>query len=78
MRAESVLFCKENTFLMKYNWRLSVLAYIAFQSREKTFAQRQGELLKLEKKGTVIDGWNTFWEMLLEWSVTIVLYLLGG
>jgi len=49
-----------------------------FQSREKTFAQRQGELLKLEKKGTMIDGWNTFWEMLLEWSVTIVLYLLGG
>lgn len=49
-----------------------------FQSREKIFAQKQRELLGLEKKGTMIDGWNTFWEMLLEWSVTIVLYLLGA
>ena len=49
-----------------------------FQSREKIFAERQGNLLKLEKKGTMIDAWNTFWEVLLEWSVTIVLYLLGG
>lgn len=49
-----------------------------FQSRERVFAQKQKELLKLEKRGTMIDGWNTFWEMLLEWSVTIVLYLLGG
>lgn len=49
-----------------------------FQSRERIFAQKQRELLGLEKKGTMIDGWNTFWEMLLEWSVTIVLYLLGG
>ena len=49
-----------------------------FQSREKIFAERQGGLLKLEKKGTMIDAWNTLWEVLLEWSVTIVLYLLGG
>ena len=49
-----------------------------FQSREKFFAEKQRELLKLEKKGTMIDGWNSFWEVLLEWSVTIVLYLLGG
>lgn len=49
-----------------------------FRSREKAFAERQGKLLGLEKKGTMIDGWNTFWEMLLEWSVTIILYLLGG
>lgn len=49
-----------------------------FQSRERIFAEKQRELLGLEKKGTMIDGWNTFWEMLLEWSVTIVLYLLGG
>ena len=49
-----------------------------FQSREKIFSEKQRELLKLEKKGTMIDGWNSFLEMLLEWSVTIVLYLLGG
>ena len=49
-----------------------------FKSREEAFSRQQGALLKLEKKGAMIDGWNTFWEMLLEWSVTIVLYLLGG
>ncbi len=49
-----------------------------FQCREKVFSQRQKNLLKLEKKGTMIDAWNMFWEVLLEWSVTIVLYLLGG
>lgn len=49
-----------------------------FKSRDETFSRQQGALLKLEKKGAMIDGWNTFWEMLLEWSVTIVLYLLGG
>lgn len=49
-----------------------------FQSRERILAQKQRELLGLEKKGTMIDGWNSFWEVLLEWSVTIVLYLLGG
>lgn len=49
-----------------------------FQSREKTFSQMQKKLLGLEKKGVMIDSWNSFWEILLEWSVTIVLYLLGG
>ena len=49
-----------------------------FKSREEAFSRQQGALLKLEKKGAMIDGWNTFWEMLLEWSVTIALYLLGG
>lgn len=49
-----------------------------FHSREAIFAQKQGDLLKLEKKGTMIDGWNIFLEVLLERFVTIVLYLLGG
>lgn len=49
-----------------------------FQSREKAFSQRQKALLRLEKKGVMIDGWNMFWETLLSWSVTILLYLLGG
>lgn len=49
-----------------------------FQSCEKTFVQKQRKLLVLEKRGTMIDGWNTFWDALLEWLVTIILYLLGG
>lgn len=49
-----------------------------FHSQEEKFTTRQHQLLRLEKKGAMIDGWNTFWELLLEWSVTIVLYLLGG
>ncbi len=49
-----------------------------FKSRDEAFTQRQRQLLRLEKKGAMIDGWNTFWETLLGWSVTLVLYLLGG
>lgn len=49
-----------------------------FKSREEAFARLQKSVLKVEKKGTMIDSWNSFWEMLLEWAVTIVLYLLGG
>ncbi len=49
-----------------------------FQSREESFAKRQKDLLRLEKKGAMIDGWNMFWETLLSWSVSIALYLLGG
>ncbi len=49
-----------------------------YQHHERVFAERQKTLLKLQKKSTMIDGWNTFGELLLEWSVTILLYLLGG
>lgn len=49
-----------------------------FQSREKVFREKQEKILHLQKRGTMIDAWNTLWESLLEWSVTILLYLLGG
>ncbi len=49
-----------------------------FKSRDKEFQARQKSLLKLQKDNTMIDAWNTLWESLLEWSITISLYLVGG
>ena len=49
-----------------------------FQSRDKVFREKQEKVLGVQKKSTMIGGWNTFWEVLLEWGVTILLYLLGG
>lgn len=49
-----------------------------FQSRDKVFREKQEKVLQVEKKSTMIGSWNTFWEVLLEWSVTIFLYILGG
>ena len=49
-----------------------------FKSRDKKFQEKQEKVLKVQKRSTMIGGWNSFWEMLLEWSVTILLYLLGG
>ena len=49
-----------------------------FQSRDKVFREKQEKVLGVQKRTTMIGGWNSFWEMLLEWSVTILLYVLGG
>lgn len=47
-------------------------------SCEKKFSTKQQRLLRLQKENTMINCWNGFWESLLEWSVTIFLYLIGG
>lgn len=49
-----------------------------FEKRDKEFQAKQKEVLRLQKRGTMIDAWNSFGEMLLEWGVTILLYLIGG
>lgn len=49
-----------------------------FESRDRVFQAKQKALLQLEKRNAMIDAWNTLWESLLEWSVTILLYLVGG
>ena len=49
-----------------------------FQSRDQVFREKQEKVLAVQKRTTMIGGWNSFWEMLLEWSVTILLYVLGG
>lgn len=47
-------------------------------SREKIFSIKQQRLIFLQKRNMMISCWNGFWESLLEWSVTIFLYLIGG
>ena len=49
-----------------------------FQNRDQVFREKQEKVLGVQKRTTMIGGWNSFWEMLLEWSVTILLYVLGG
>ena len=49
-----------------------------FESRDRAFRDKLNSLLKLQKANSMIDAWNTLWESLLEWSVTILLYLVGG
>lgn len=49
-----------------------------FKDRDIAFSEKQKKILKLNKKSTMISGWNHFWEMLLEWSVTLLIYLVGG
>ncbi len=49
-----------------------------FESRDRLFCEKLHRVLGLQKGNTMIEAWNTFWESLLEWSVTIMLYLAGG
>lgn len=49
-----------------------------FESRDRAFRDKLNGLLKLQKANSMLDAWNTLWESLLEWSVTILLYLVGG
>lgn len=49
-----------------------------FESRDRSFQVKQQALLKQEKNNAMIDAWSTLWESLLQWSVTISLYLAGG
>lgn len=49
-----------------------------FESRDKAFREKQQKVLRLQKRDTMIDAWNTLWESLLEWGVTLLLYLIGG
>lgn len=49
-----------------------------FESREKTFREKQKYILNLEQKNSMIDAWNSSGEMMLEWFVSLLLYLVGG
>lgn len=49
-----------------------------FESRDRAFQAKLEGMLKLQKNNTMIDAWNTLGESLLEWSVTIMLYIVGG
>lgn len=49
-----------------------------YKNKESAFCEKQREILGISKINTMVGGWNNFWQMLLEWSVTILIYLLGG
>lgn len=46
--------------------------------RKEAFHRLLDRLLTVRRKGSVLDAWNVFAEMLLSWSVNIFLYILGG
>lgn len=49
-----------------------------FAAKDKLFQEKLRKMLRLQKHNTLIDAQNTLCETLLEWSVTIALYLAGG
>lgn len=49
-----------------------------FKKKDIEFQSRQKVLLQLEQENSMIEAWNDLWETLLEWCVTIILYLVGG
>lgn len=49
-----------------------------YKTMESDFSEKKRKILEMSKTNTMIGGWNSFWQMLLEWSVTIAIYLLGG
>lgn len=49
-----------------------------FAAKDKLFQEKLRKMLHLQKHNTLIDAQNTLCETLLEWSVTIALYLAGG
>lgn len=49
-----------------------------YKTKETVFREKKKEILEMSKTNTMIGGWNSFWQVLLEWSVTIAIYLVGG
>ncbi len=49
-----------------------------FRQRQAVFETKQGQLLKNGRDNTMMDAFNLFCEILLSWSVTGLLYILGG
>lgn len=49
-----------------------------YTTKEKEFITKEKELLAQQKKFTMIDAWNMFVEIILEWLVSALLYVFGG
>ncbi|MDF2472754.1 MAG: transporter ATP-binding protein, partial [Anaerocolumna sp.] len=49
-----------------------------YEKRYQTFEMKQKSILNINKENTMLDTWNLFFEIILEWSVTGILYILGG
>jgi len=61
--------------LLMISWKLTLIV-LAMSPLKVLLVRRLSG--KLQKDSAMIDAWNTLWETLLEWSVTILLYLVGG
>lgn len=46
--------------------------------KTEVFSKKQKKLLETEKASTMISTWNSFAEIILEWGVTGLLYIVGG
>ncbi len=49
-----------------------------YNHRYQTFERKQRNILRINKENTMLDTWNVFFEVMLEWSVAGLLYILGG
>lgn len=49
-----------------------------YEKMDKVFFEKLRRVLQLSKKGAMVNGWEHFWSGLLEWCITIVLYIIGG
>lgn len=49
-----------------------------YDHRHKIFEKKQKNILKVNKENTMLDTWNVFLQIILEWFVTGILYILGG
>ena len=49
-----------------------------YNHRYEIFEKKQKSILRLNKENTMLDTWNVFYEVILEWSVEGILYILGG
>jgi ABC-type bacteriocin/lantibiotic exporter with double-glycine peptidase domain len=49
-----------------------------YNQRLTAFEKKQKSIFKINTENTMLDTWNGFFEIMLEWTVTIMLYILGG
>ena len=49
-----------------------------YKGKEKEFSDKEQGLLEQQKRFTMIDAWNRFVEVFLEWFVSALLYVFGG
>ena len=49
-----------------------------YKKRNDSFLKKLQKTLNLNLSGTMIETWNTFGDSLVEWTVTVTLYFVGG
>lgn len=49
-----------------------------YKIKANTFSNKLSKILNVQKRGVWFDSWNHFFEIMLEWLVMGILYILGG